>query len=95
MPFHFMRPLMRLGLGLAAGVASAVGAAGRPNLLLIVTDDQGWWDLGSSGNPHSNRLHPATLKQSGAQVLASGPVTLRAEIAAAPPSGELMRLNRV
>ncbi|MGH7943490.1 MAG: sulfatase-like hydrolase/transferase [Opitutaceae bacterium] len=23
-----------------------------PNLLVIMTDDQGWWDLGSSGNPH-------------------------------------------
>jgi arylsulfatase A-like enzyme len=26
-------------------------AADRPNILLIVTDDQGWWDLAAHGNP--------------------------------------------
>ena len=36
-------------LGLAATLASA---ASKPNIVLIVTDDQGWWDLGSHGNEH-------------------------------------------
>jgi len=31
--------------------ASAVGAADRPNVILIMTDDQGYGDLGATGNP--------------------------------------------
>jgi hypothetical protein len=48
-------PFMRtLGMVCFVTVAGAVLAAERtqPNLLLIMTDDQGSWDLGSSGNPH-------------------------------------------
>jgi arylsulfatase A len=35
---------------LAPGLATAADTA-PPNVLLIVTDDQGWWDLGAHGNP--------------------------------------------
>ncbi len=45
---------MALAIGLAAASASAVFAAdpaSRPNVLLIITDDQGHGDLGLHGNP--------------------------------------------
>ncbi len=31
--------------------SAAAPTASRPNVLLIMTDDQGWWDLSSHGNP--------------------------------------------
>lgn len=39
----------------------------RPNVLLIVTDDQGWWDLGVHGNktletPHLDRLAKESVR---------------------------------
>ena len=33
-------------------LASLLAAEARPNVLLILTDDQGYGDLSSSGNPH-------------------------------------------
>ncbi len=39
-----------LCIGLAAGRATA--ADKRPNVLVIITDDQGWGDFGFHGNPH-------------------------------------------
>src|SRR6478672_5026669 len=48
-------------LAALAFVASALGAPARPNILLIVSDDQGWPDLGCMGlkkiaTPHLDRL---------------------------------------
>ena len=46
----------------AFGLATLLaGAETKPNIVLIVTDDQGWWDLGIHGNdeietPHLDRL---------------------------------------
>ena len=47
--------LGRLGLGAAAlacgeGVWAEEGAARRPNVLVVMTDDQGWGDIASHGN---------------------------------------------
>ncbi|MGB8168265.1 MAG: sulfatase-like hydrolase/transferase [Chthoniobacteraceae bacterium] len=44
-----MRSLISLLILLA--FASVVSAAGKPNVLLIVTDDQGYGDFGFTGNP--------------------------------------------
>lgn len=38
-------PLLICGLGL-----TSLAAQQRPNVVLIVTDDQGWWDVGAYGN---------------------------------------------
>lgn len=64
------KTVLRRMLALAV-LAPAVAPAGRaapaerPNLLLIVTDDQGSWDLGSAGNPHIDTPHLDALAKSG------------------------------
>jgi arylsulfatase A-like enzyme len=59
-------PLLRIALALLAlGFASRLHAADRPNVLLVLTDDQGFGDLGAHGNPviHTPNLDKFT-KQS-------------------------------
>lgn len=36
----------------AAPAARSDGGAAAPNVVLVMTDDQGWFDLGFNGNPH-------------------------------------------
>ncbi len=36
----------------SAFLAAPSQAAEKPNILLIMTDDQGYWDTGATGNPH-------------------------------------------
>ena len=55
-----MRPIILATLSLLAG-AMALPGQQRPNIVLMVTDDQGWWDIGGHGNeaietPHMDRL---------------------------------------
>jgi arylsulfatase A-like enzyme len=38
--------------GTAALWTGKATAAGKPNFVFILTDDQGWFDLGVNGNPH-------------------------------------------
>jgi len=38
--------------GAAALFANEAKAASKPNFVFILTDDQGWFDLGVNGNPH-------------------------------------------
>lgn len=41
--------------------------ASRPNILLIVTDDQGYWDTGATGNPHIDTPHMDSIANDGMQ----------------------------
>ena len=55
-----LRPIT-LALAALAIATMAAAADRKPNIVLIVTDDQGWWDLGSHGNqeietPNLDRL---------------------------------------
>ena len=64
-PSHWNRLLCGLILTLAAALPAASGAQNAPNLLLIMTDDQGYWDLGSSGNPSIDTPHLDKLAAEG------------------------------
>ncbi len=44
-----------------------LAADSRPNILLIVTDDQGYWDLGATGNPHITTPNLDSLARDGVQ----------------------------
>lgn len=52
MNLHCLRLVLPLLLLPGPGRASGDEARARPNLLVIMTDDQGYWDLGATGNPH-------------------------------------------
>jgi len=41
-----------LALSVLLGLATAFGAAPRPNIVLIISDDQGWTDYSFMGHPH-------------------------------------------
>lgn len=58
--------LAALALGPVIGVASA--ALDRPNIVLIMTDDQGYGDLGVTGNPVLETPHLDALARGGASL---------------------------
>jgi arylsulfatase A-like enzyme len=54
-------PLLAIFMVFGGPLASAIGQTGKPNILLIISDDQGWPDLGCIGSkpfqtPHLDRL---------------------------------------
>ena len=59
-----MRPLL---LFLACLISVSGLAADRPNLLFIMTDDQGYWDTGATGNPHIDTPYLDSLASDGTQ----------------------------
>ena len=61
--FRLLRFLRAVGLALLCGHAAA--AATQPNLVVIMTDDQGYWDLGSTGNPYIETPNLDALARSG------------------------------
>ncbi len=63
--------LCALGLGCAGDhtpEGAAAGAAERPNIVLVMTDDQGYGDFGFAGNPVLQTPHLDALAAQSAQV---------------------------
>jgi arylsulfatase A-like enzyme len=65
-----MRYLCRLGLValLVLVLLSDAWAATRPNVLLVITDDQGWGDVGVHGNDKIRTPHLDRLARQGVQL---------------------------
>src|SRR4051794_29684086 len=65
---RILAPFIVVAVALSvAGPAAAAEAPRRPNVVLIVTDDQGYGDLGFTGNPvvetpHLDRLAAESLR---------------------------------
>ncbi|WP_166830125.1 sulfatase-like hydrolase/transferase [Thalassoroseus pseudoceratinae] len=58
-----------LGMGILCGLRFGLAAepVQRPNILLVMTDDQGWGDVHSHDNPHINTPVMDSLAASGAR----------------------------
>ncbi len=67
MYFRLSVGILFSALGIAsASIARAEDLCGsKPNVLLIITDDQGVWDTGVSGNPHIDTPHMDRLAREG------------------------------
>ncbi len=66
-----LHPICTLALLLAVVCCPAVAAVGdsaasRPNIVIILADDQGWGDLGVHGNTNLNTPHIDSLARDGA-----------------------------
>ena len=68
-PGSTMLAVMVLLLALPCSGLSAVQveSSERPNIILIMTDDQGYWDTGVTGNPHIDTPHMDQLATTGMQ----------------------------
>lgn len=66
-PNHHARRWIPVLVGILAGCTSSPGAD-RPNVIVIMTDDQGYGDFGSTGNPIIRTPHLDAIAARGAQM---------------------------
>ncbi len=52
LPTKFHLTFLAIGLSLWQTAPASASASDRPNVLVILTDDQGWGDLSLHGNPN-------------------------------------------
>lgn len=55
-----------LAVFVLVAIAGKVGHGGQPNVLIILTDDQGWGDLGIHGNTNLSTPHLDSIAKEGA-----------------------------
>jgi arylsulfatase A-like enzyme len=60
-----MNILLRLSIIACIGISACDGPAPRPNIILIMTDDQGWFDAGFNGNTEIRTPHLDFLASNG------------------------------
>lgn len=63
---NFILMLLLLSCSEKGKKDNAVASVKKPNIILILADDQGWGDLSSSGNTNLNTPHIDSLKAKGA-----------------------------
>ena len=63
---NFILMLLLLSCSEKGKKDNAVASVKKPNIILILADDQGWGDLSSSGNTNLNTPHIDSLKGKGA-----------------------------
>lgn len=73
-PFHY-RIVPIAALVFAALLIQALSprelkaeSSDRPNIVFIMTDDQGYWDTGATGNPHIDTPHMDSIAEQGARL---------------------------
>ncbi len=57
-----------IGVSFAAAISSSAKENNRPNLVVILTDDQGWGDLSANGNTNLSTPHLDSLAKEGASL---------------------------
>jgi arylsulfatase A-like enzyme len=62
------RILLSVAFALGAAVAAPLSAADRPNVIFILTDDQGWGDVGYNGHPYARTPNLDRLAAEGTVV---------------------------
>ena len=60
-----LKKMKRFTLFVAGWVTSVSMAAERPNIILCMTDDQGWGDVGYNGHPHLKTPHLDAMAAEG------------------------------
>ena len=60
-----MNNLIRLSLIVGIGISSCKGPVQKPNIILIMTDDQGWYDVGFNGNTEIKTPYIDSLASNG------------------------------
>ena len=55
-------------LGCLVAAPISLGAGPRPNIIFVMTDDQGYWDTGATGNPHIDTPNMDSIAADGAKL---------------------------
>ena len=66
--FRTLRMTFFVFVAIRLALAGSAQAENQPNILFIMTDDQGYWDTGTTGNPHIDTPAMDRLAAEGARL---------------------------